>query len=81
MIPAAAAGLRMPEGPAEVAQLAGLGIGAIVSLMYDDANLNLYEEAGIPHLWLPIKGGTSPTVEQILRLKSFITENVSWNYY
>ena len=81
MIPAAAAGLRMPEGPAEVAQLAGLGIGAIVSLMDDDANLNLYEEAGIPHLWLPIKGGTSPTVEQILRLKSFITENVSWNYY
>jgi atypical dual specificity phosphatase len=81
MIPAAAAGLRKPEGPAEVAQLAGLGIGAIVSLMDDDANLNLYEEAGIPHLWLPIKGGTSPTVEQILRLKSFITENVSWNFY
>ena len=77
MVPGSVAGLRKPDSLGEVLHLAGLGIAAIVSLMDDDSNLNLYEEAGIPFIWLPIKGGTSPTVEQILRLKAFIIENVS----
>jgi len=65
------AGVRKPTAE-ELPELQKLGIGAIVSVMDDPYNLELYEQANLPHLWLPIKGGTPPTLEQIQQLQDFI---------
>lgn len=50
------------------------GIGGIVSLLDDEENLKLYEESGLAHLWLPVKGGTAPTLSQMLQLKEFVDQ-------
>ena len=71
VIPGKLAGVRKPTAE-ELPELQGLGIGAIVSLMDDPSNLELYEQANLPHLWLPIKGGTAPNREQIQQLQDFI---------
>lgn len=63
----------------ELTKLQAAGIGAIVSVMDDPSNLDLYEQAGIPHLWLPIKGGTAPSREQLEKLQNFIDQNAQGN--
>ena len=40
--------------------------------MDDPSNLDLYQQANIPYLWLPIKGGTAPSQEQLQELQNFI---------
>ncbi|MDJ0519607.1 MAG: dual specificity protein phosphatase family protein [Trichodesmium sp. MO_231.B1] len=71
VIPGKLAGVRKPTAE-ELSELQKLGIGAIVSVMDDPSNLELYEQANLPHLWLPIKGGTAPTLEQMQKLQDFI---------
>ncbi|MGB3511389.1 MAG: dual specificity protein phosphatase family protein [Microcoleaceae cyanobacterium] len=69
------AGVRKPMA-AELPELQKLGIGGIVSVMDDPSNLELYQKANLPHLWLPVEGGTSPNQEQIHQLQDFInTQN------
>ena len=55
VIPKKLAGVRKPEAQ-EIAELQTAGIGAIVSVMDDPSNLDLYQEIGLPHLWSPTKG-------------------------
>ena len=75
VIPHKLAGVRKPE-PQEIAELQTAGIGAIVSVMDDPSNLDLYQEIGLPHLWSPTKGGTAPSPEQIQELQAFVqTQN------
>lgn len=46
-----------------------------LSLVLDDpSNLEVYERVGIPYLWLPIKGGTVPSPEQIHDMHAFIEQ-------
>ena len=71
VIPGKLAGVRKPTAE-ELPEFKKLGIGAIVSVMDDPSNLELYEQANLPHLWLPIKGGTAPSREQIQQLQDFI---------
>ena len=71
VIPEKLAGVRKPN-PEEVSELQALGIKAIVSVMDDPSNLDLYEQANLPHLWLPIKGGTAPTLEKTNQLVNFV---------
>ena len=71
VIPDKLAGVRKPTEE-ELPELQKLGIGAIVSVMDDPSNLELYEQANLPHLWLPIKGGTAPSREQVQKLQDFI---------
>ncbi|MGD1808637.1 dual specificity protein phosphatase family protein [Dapis sp. BLCC M126] len=71
VIPGKLAGVRKPIAE-ELPELHKLGIGAIVSVMDDPSNLELYQQANLPHLWLPIKGGTAPTQEQVQQLQDFI---------
>lgn len=59
VIPNKLAGVRKPTAE-ELIELLGVGINAIVSVMDDPSNLDFYQQAGIPYLWLPIKGGTPP---------------------
>jgi atypical dual specificity phosphatase len=62
-IPGKLAGVRQPT-PEEIAELKAAGVGAIVSVMDDPSNLDLYQQAALPYLWLPTKGGTAPSREQ-----------------
>ncbi|WP_218616820.1 hypothetical protein [[Phormidium ambiguum] IAM M-71] len=62
VIPGKLAGVRKPL-PEEIAQLKAAGIGAIVSVMDDSANLDLYQQTNLDYHWLPTKGGKAPTVE------------------
>ncbi len=71
VIPGKLAGVRKPITE-ELTELQAEGIGAIVSVMDDPSNLDLYEQAGIPYLWLPTKGGTAPSREQIQELQNFV---------
>ena len=41
--------------------------------MDDPSNLDLYQRLEIPYLWLPTKGGTAPSPEQIQELENFIS--------
>ena len=71
VIPDKLAGVRKPTAE-EIPELHKMGIGAIVSVMDDPSNIDLYEEIGLPHLWSPTKGGTAPSPEQIQELQAFI---------
>ncbi|NEU71795.1 protein phosphatase [Hassallia byssoidea VB512170] len=71
VIPDKLAGVRKPMAE-ELTALQTAGVGAIVSVMDDPSNLDLYEQASIPHLWLPTKGGTAPSREQIQELQNFV---------
>ncbi len=71
VIPDKLAGVRKPMAE-ELTALQAAGVGAIVSVMDDPSNLDLYEQASIPHLWLPTKGGTAPSREQIQELQNFV---------
>ena len=73
LIPGELAGMRKPNG-AELATLQNAGIGAIVSVMDDPGNLDLYKAAQIPHCWLPTKGGTAPTRAQIETFGQFVDQ-------
>ncbi|MEE3718270.1 dual specificity protein phosphatase family protein [Tumidithrix elongata RA019] len=71
VIPNQVAGVRKPTAE-EISLLKDAGIGAIVSVMDDSANLDLYEQLEMPFLWLPVKGGTSPSIAQIGSLRQFV---------
>ncbi len=71
VIPGKLAGVRKPMGE-ELTELKSSGIGAIISVMDDPSNLDLYQHENIPHLWLPTKGGTQPSREQVEELQNFI---------
>ena len=73
VIPGKLAGVRKPSVE-EIAELKAAGVGAIVSVMDDPSNLDLYEQASIPYRWLPTKGGTAPSEEQIQNLQNFIEQ-------
>lgn len=73
VIPGKLAGVRKPTA-VELDELKTAGIGAIASVMDDPFNMDLYEQIGIPHLWLPTKGGTAPSREQIQQLQNFVDQ-------
>lgn len=75
VIPSKLAGVRKPIAE-ELAELQAAGISAIVSVMDDPSNLDLYQQVNIAHLWLPTIGGTAPSREQIQKLQNFVhTQN------
>jgi protein-tyrosine phosphatase len=71
IIPGQLAGMRKPAVD-ELDILKAERIGAIVSVMDDPSNLDLYEAAQIPHRWLPTTGGQAPTREQIDEFYQFV---------
>jgi protein-tyrosine phosphatase len=73
VIPGKLAGVRKPI-PEEIAELKAAGVGAIVSVMDDPSNLDSYEQADLPYRWLPTKGGTAPSKEQIQELEDFVEQ-------
>lgn len=73
VLPGKLAGVRKPI-PEEITELQAAGVGAIVSVMDDPSNLDLYQQANLPHLWLPTQGGTAPTPAQIQELQNFVDQ-------
>ena len=73
VIPGKLAGVRKPTAE-DLSELQSAGVGAIVSVMDDPSNLDLYGQADIPYRWLPTKGGTAPSQEQIQDLQNFIEQ-------
>ncbi|ESA36437.1 dual specificity protein phosphatase [Leptolyngbya sp. Heron Island J] len=71
VVPKQLAGVRKPT-LAELAELRAEGIEALVSLLSDDSNLNLYAQQNIPHIWVPIIGGTAPSLDQLAQIKTFV---------
>jgi atypical dual specificity phosphatase len=73
VIPGKLAGVRKPTTE-ELLKLQASGIGAIVSVLDDPSNLDVYKQVDIPFRWLPIQGGTPPSRDQIQELAHFIDE-------
>ena len=71
VIPQQLAGVRKPTW-GELAELRAEGVGALVSLLSDSSNLDLYTQQQIPHIWVPIIGGTAPSLEQLQQIKAFV---------
>lgn len=65
------AGVRKPTEE-DLPGLKQLKIGALVSVLSDQSNLERYERHNFPYLWLPIDGGAPPRVEQLEKLKTFV---------
>lgn len=79
VIPGKLAGVRKPTAE-ELTELKSAGVGAIVSVMDDPTNVDLYQRSDIPHLWLPTKGGTAPSPEQIQELQDFVSSQNRLNH-
>jgi len=71
VIPGKLAGMRKPAAE-DLAPLKAMGIEAIVSVLDDEENLDLYQQAQIPYLWLPVIGGTAPSLAQIQQFRAFV---------
>lgn len=70
-IPGKLAGVRIPDEN-ELLNLKAAGIGAVVSVLHDSSNIDLYESHQIPHQWLPIEVDSIPTPEQMSRFEAFM---------
>ena len=70
--------MRKPTA-AELPELERVGIGAIVSVIHDESNLELYQRENIPYLWLPIQIASSPSRSQIAELTNFVILNTDEN--
>ncbi|UIE37428.1 protein-tyrosine phosphatase family protein [Leptodesmis sichuanensis] len=73
VIPGQLAGVRMPTAE-ELSELQQAGVGAIVSVFHDDSNLGLYEQAGLPFIWLPIAVDFYPTEAQLQEFLDFVDQ-------
>ncbi|MEM9264878.1 MAG: dual specificity protein phosphatase family protein [Cyanobacteria bacterium P01_F01_bin.13] len=71
VLPKRLAGFHKPTAE-ELTVLKANGISAIVSVLSDDSNLDLYKQNTIPHIWVPILGGTAPTLDQLNQIKIFV---------
>jgi atypical dual specificity phosphatase len=71
VIPGKLAGVRKPTVD-ELQELQESGIGAVVSVMHDKSNLEMYERENIPYLWLPIQIASSPSRSQVKELTNFV---------
>lgn len=69
------AGVRTPEED-EMQALQAADVGAVVSVRDDPANIELYASMGLPHKWIPFKGGTPPTREQLDEFCAFVDEQI-----
>jgi atypical dual specificity phosphatase len=76
VIPGELAGVRQPQLE-ELTALQSAEIGAIVSVLANRTNLDVYKSVGIPHLWLPVTGGMAPNREQVKEFQAFVSEQNS----
>jgi atypical dual specificity phosphatase len=71
VIPGKLAGVRQPQLD-ELTALQSAGVGAIVSVLENSINLDAYQVAKIPYLWLPVNAGMAPSREQVQEFQVFV---------
>ena len=71
VIPNKLAGVRKPAAE-ELLELQTAGVGAIVSVFHEASNLDLYQQAGIPFIWLPIAIDSVPNESQLQEFLDFV---------
>ncbi|WP_088894819.1 phosphatase domain-containing protein [Leptolyngbya ohadii] len=71
IIPGKLAGVRQPATE-ELSTLQVAGVGAIISVFHEPSNLDFYQEAGIPFVWLPIAIDSVPTESQLQEFLDFV---------
>jgi protein-tyrosine phosphatase len=71
VIPGKLAGVRQPAA-VELPALQAAGVGAIASVFHEPSNLALYQQAGIPHIWLPIAIDSVPDESQLQEFLNFV---------
>ncbi len=76
VIPGQLAGGRMPTSE-ELPALQAAGVGAIASVFHEATNLDTYQQAHIPYVWLPIAIDSVPTSEQRQALQRFIEQQTA----
>lgn len=65
------AGVRQPTAE-ELPALRATGVSAIVSVFHEASNLDLYQQAGIPFIWLPIAVDSVPSEPQLQEFLDFV---------
>ena len=70
-------GMRKPTSLDEIEELRVINITGIISLLDNTENHDLYRSAVIDYRWIPVKGGSIPSKEQVLDAYSFATEKWS----
>jgi atypical dual specificity phosphatase len=73
VIPGKLAGVRQPSAE-ELPRLQTAGVDAIVSVFHQPSNLALYQQAGIPHIWLPIAVDSVPNESQFQAFLDFVKQ-------
>lgn len=73
VIPDQLAGVRQPSA-AELSALQAAGVDAIVSVFHEPSNLDLYQQAGIPSIWIPIAVDSAPTESQLQEFLDFVKQ-------
>lgn len=71
------AGMRKPENTDEVRTLKNNHVAAIVSLLDDQTNHDIYQAAAMPFLWLPITGGTAMTTKQARTVYDYVVQTLA----
>lgn len=71
-------GMRKPTNDAEMQALkTDQQISAIISLLEDTENHELYKNNDMDFLWLPVKGGGTPNREQVETAYKYITDTLN----
>lgn len=73
VIPGKLAGVRQPSAK-ELPALQAAGVDAIVSVFHEAINLDLYQQAGIPYIWLPIAVDSVPNESQLQEFLNFVKQ-------
>lgn len=71
------AGMRKPENISEVKALKQHNVVAIISLLDDKENHELYNAADMPFLWLPVTGGTAMTTAQAQTASDYLNAQLA----
>lgn len=71
------AGMRKPENLLEINSLKNNQVVAIISLLDNEENHQLYQDAQMPFLWLPVTGGAAMTSEQAKQAFAYIKSILS----
>lgn len=73
VVPGKLAGVRQPTAE-ELPALQAAGVSAIVSVFHDSSNLDLYQQTGIPYIWLPIAVDSVPKESQLQEFLDFVQQ-------
>ena len=71
------AGMARPDGlPGDLAELRNLGVGAVVNLTRRPWSRNVFKDAEMEYLHLPVRGFDRPSLEQVARFVEFCDDQI-----